>query len=117
MQFVRSRGMNAEFSHPFTIDEYVAERYEISRDFAALRAQSLPVWKRLLAAATRIALPPLVLARIVARVLRRQYVTALAMALPWMIFFTLVQMAGEMVGYAMPGKLEARGLKGAAGGK
>jgi hypothetical protein len=93
-------GLIAEFGCPYTFREYIAERTRISRDLAFRRAAKLPLLFRLAGAASRIALPPLVVARVAVAVWRkRAYRGRFLRALPWIVAFAIVQASGEIMGY------------------
>lgn len=111
-RFVRGAGMDVEFAHPFTIREYIAERFEVSRDFAALRLRGASRLRVAVSAATRLALPAVLLARIVPLAARR-YNAQLLRALPWMVAFTVVQTYGEILGSLSPKQLDRRGVSSA----
>jgi hypothetical protein len=107
--FYRDGAIIAQFGHPFTVHEYAAERFEISRDFAARRAVDMPVTARIVSAAVRLVLPPVVIARVAAAVLKRKaYVRRFVFALPWIATFSIVQTWGEIYGYlTAAGRAEA----------
>jgi hypothetical protein len=98
-RFVHNPKMSAEFAWPPSMDEYLAERRQVSRDFASSRALNAGRVARGMAAAARLALPPLLLSRYAARSLARRDLRARFLsALPWIARFTWVQMAAEIEG-------------------
>jgi hypothetical protein len=98
-RFVHSQKMSAEFASPPSLDEYLAERRQVSRDFASFRARDSGRVARGMAATARLALPPLLLSRYAARSLaRRDFRARFWPALPWIARFTFVQMVAEMEG-------------------
>ena len=107
--FVRNGQMLAEFSHPPVLPGYVAERYRISYEFAALRAASMSAWRCVGAALARAVLPMLVVARIVMQVVRkRRRRLRLVMALPWIVLFALVQTAAEAASFLSSARAHGR---------
>jgi Glycosyl transferase family 2 len=94
----------------YSIREYASERYLYARSFAGLRYQSLTAPARLFVAAGTLALPVVLLYRIVSRlVVRRRHLSHLARALPLLALFVLAWAAGEAVGcLAGPGDALAR---------
>jgi hypothetical protein len=107
--FVRAGGMNAVFAHPFTLREYLAERYEVSRDLAALRVQNASRVAAIGAGIARIALPAVLTFRIARRSIQRGYGQRLVFALPWILFYTAVQTVGEMHGCFAPSRITSHG--------
>ena len=99
-QFYREPALVAEFGHPYTVREYIRERVAVSRELAGRRCSGIGLAPRLLLAASRFALPLVLLARI-ARTLARKKVYAgrFILALPWMAAFSMVQVWGEVSGY------------------
>jgi len=85
--------------------EYVGDRYHYSRAYAGLRAADRGALVRLGRAASTVALPPVLLYRIVAHVVAsRRHLAELVSALPWLTLFVCVWAAGEAVGWlAGPG--------------
>lgn len=99
VRFVRAPGMDVQFAAPLTLAEYREERSKFSHAYGMRRFAGAPAAARLLAAAARLALPPLLLARYARqawakRNLRRRYLPAL----PWMAYFAWIQMRAEMAG-------------------
>jgi hypothetical protein len=99
-RFLRADAMQAVFATPYSLLEYIAERYRVSHDLASRSARHLSAIQRYLAAAARVALPALVAGRIAARLLVRRGLRArFLLALPWILFFGGVQACGEAAGY------------------
>jgi len=99
-RFFRETQMQATFGTPYSLREYIGERFDVSRDIAIERAIDLGLAQRCAAAGLRLALPGLILARVAARVcaeedFRKPFITSL----PWILVFGCVQMIGEMSGY------------------
>jgi hypothetical protein len=98
-RFVCRQEMSAEFAWPPSMEEYLAERRQVSRDFARFRARGSGGVARGMAAAARLALPPLLLSRYAARSLARRDLRARFLpALPWIARFSFVQMVAEIEG-------------------
>ncbi|MCC6316256.1 MAG: glycosyltransferase [Gemmatimonadaceae bacterium] len=89
----------------YSLWEYVSQRYLYSRSFAGKRSQQSSAVKRLAYAAGSLALPPVLLMRIVSRVgARSEHRGTLLRSLPLIATFVLSWAAGELVGYlAGPG--------------
>src|SRR5262249_15374241 len=99
--FYRDSTIAIEYGHPPTIREYVAERFALSRGFAARQAADLPAFHRWILAGSRLALPAVVIARTAAAMLRKRvYIGRFFVTLPWTALFSLVQAAGEIAGFA-----------------
>ena len=100
VQFYREPALVAEFGYPYTVREYIQERVAVSREFARRRCSGIGLAPRLLLAASRFALPLVLLARI-ARIVGRKklYAGRFILALPWMAAFSMVQVWGEISGY------------------
>ncbi|HEY2805657.1 MAG TPA: glycosyltransferase [Gemmatimonadales bacterium] len=94
----------------YTVGSYLEQRYLYSRSFAAMRTQQSGVAIRMLMGLLSLALPPLLLARIVSRVYAVPgYRGQLLPALPLIALFTLSWAWGEAVGcWAGPGDALAR---------
>jgi Glycosyl transferase family 2 len=98
--FYRGAQIIAEFAHPYTVREYIAERVEVSRAFASRRAAGRSVVWRLAIAGSRVALPALVMARVAGAVCRKRlYTGRFIVALPWIAAFSVLQAWGEIAGY------------------
>lgn len=89
----------------FRLGEMLEQRFLYSRSFAAMRANGMPGGKRALYAVLSLALPPVLLWRILRCVLsKRRNFRQLLLGLPAIILFVLSWAAGEIVGYlAGPG--------------
>jgi hypothetical protein len=82
-----------------TAGEYAEQRFLYSRAFAAMRVASGPVWKRLAYGLAALALPPVLLVRIVRAVWQSaRYRGELAPSLPLFIPFVIAWGAGEAAG-------------------
>lgn len=92
-------------SKRFTIPMFVSERYHYSRAFAGHRIEARGWSSRVAFAAASLALPPVLIARIVNHVrVRGRHRGRLVMAAPLVVFFSVVWACGEFVGYlAGPG--------------
>ena len=85
----------------YRLRDYVAQRFLYARVYAGMRSDSRPVTWRLMRAIGSVALPPLLLGRIIRRVLASPADRGdLAPALPLLVCFVGVWAAGEMIGYA-----------------
>ena len=85
----------------YRVRDYVSQRYLYSRMYAGLRASDLTAAGRALRAALSVALPPVLLARIVGRTLvAGGHGAVLARSLPLLFLFVCAWAAGEAVGYA-----------------
>jgi len=94
----------------YRVAEYIAERYFYARSYAGLRSRSMTGPARVAHAAGAVALPPILLYRIVNRLVdKRRYRSALARSFPLLALFLIVWAFGEAVGYAAgPGNALAR---------
>lgn len=98
-RFSRCSGMDVQFASPLTFGEYLEERRRFSRAYGARRFRTASVPARALAAASRLALPPLLLTRYARQSwakadLRAQFWPAL----PWMAYFAWIQTREEIAG-------------------
>jgi len=85
----------------FPLADMLRQRYHYSRSFAAMRVDGAPLSRRFAFALGSLALPPLVLARIVRDVLSKGiHRVELARAVPILVLLALAWAAGELVGYA-----------------
>lgn len=85
----------------FTLRGFLDERYYYARSFAGRRVEGAPRHKRALFILAAPLLPPLLLGRIVGRVLRKgRHRRELFLSLPYIILFTLSWSLGELIGYA-----------------
>ena len=100
--FYRQGGLLARYGHPPTLAEYIAERWEISREFAVRQAAGMSTILRLAMMASRLLLPFVVVGRICVSVLARNraYTWLFLQALPWIGVFAVIQACGEMAGFA-----------------
>lgn len=98
-------GMRVAHRGPFDFGYYLRQRYLFSRAFAGARAASLPASRRLAYLAGAPLVPPLLLARMAARVwAKRCHPIRFAMTLPLIVPALGALVAGEWVGYlAGPG--------------
>jgi hypothetical protein len=94
----------------YTVAEYLSQRYLYARAYAGLEGAEMTAARRLAAAVMRLALPPVLLYRIVSRVLAAgRHRAELARALPLLLLFTCGWAAGEIVGFvAGPGDALSR---------
>ena len=99
-RFMRDNRMQVEFACPNTLEEYLAERRQVSYDFARHRARRMSPPARVFAAVLRLGLPPWFLLRTSRQVWRKSPLRArFWRALPWMVRFSFIQMAAEMRGF------------------
>jgi hypothetical protein len=83
----------------FRMRPFLLQRYHYSKHYAGRRFQSASPFRRMLACLGRLALPPLLLARMGFHVLPRPGGRrALRRALPWLSLFVTVWAVGEMAG-------------------
>ena len=95
----------------YSVGEYVRQRYLFSRSYAGERAAGRPAWHRIAAGlAAIVALPPLLLGRIVTRSLRKQVAPAIVWrSVPLLLLFVSAWGVGEGTGYWFgPGDALAR---------
>jgi hypothetical protein len=98
-RFYRDGAIVAEFGYPHPVREYIAERFDLSRQFAARRAADKRLMVRCWLAVSCLALPLLVVSRIAGAVLRKRvYRGRFLRVLPWIVAFSIVQACGEMAG-------------------
>ncbi|MBK8248103.1 MAG: hypothetical protein IPK85_11970 [Gemmatimonadetes bacterium] len=88
------------------VGEYSWLRYHYSRAWAGRRSRGAPFARRMLGALKCVALPPVLLSRIVGRGLRRTRYRRIALiSLPLQVLFVVAWAAGELVGnLAGPGR-------------
>ena len=95
--------MAVEFVSSPSLGEYARERFQRSRTEAAVRANDIGRGRASVAAFARLALPPLLVARLLRDVARRgRYRIAVLACLPVLTAFALWQMVAEMGGYLFP---------------
>jgi glycosyltransferase involved in cell wall biosynthesis len=94
----------------YTVSEYLAQRYLYARAYAGLRSVQMTTARRAAAGVSRLALPPVLLSRIVSRALAAGCPrAALAGSLLLLPLFVCAWAAGEVVGYAAgPGNALSR---------
>jgi hypothetical protein len=79
----------------------VRERFAYGRSFAAQRVEGAPAARRVLFTLGCVALPAVVLARILRDLLPKgRHLSRLLLSLPYLAIFACVWAAGEAVGYA-----------------
>lgn len=84
----------------YTIAEYLSQRFLYARSYAGARVRGMSLFRRLGFGAAAFALPPVLLSRIITRVLvKRRYRTQLLLSLPLLALFIASWTAGEIVGY------------------
>ena len=96
---------------PFGVREYLAQRYLYARAYAGLRSATMSAMQRVIyGVGAMVALAPVLLLRIICRVLaRRRYHAELVRSLPLLVLFVGAWAVGEAVGYAAgPGDALAR---------
>lgn len=95
---------------PFRVREYLTQRYLYARAYAGSRSATMSAVRRTAYAAGALALPPVLLVRIIGRVVgRRRHYAELLRSLPLLALFVCAWAAGEVVGYAAgPGDALAR---------
>jgi hypothetical protein len=85
----------------YTFGEYFSQRYLYARSYAGARVNGAPLTRRLAYTIASLALPPLLLSRIVARVAAKTSDRMLLVrCLPLMFVFVTAWAWGEFVGYA-----------------
>jgi hypothetical protein len=83
----------------YTVGEYLSQRYLYARSYAGARVAGAGRVRRLAYGAAALALPPVLLGRIVTRVLgKRRHRAELARGLPLLLLFVTAWAAGEVVG-------------------
>ncbi len=86
----------------FGVAEFLQQRFHYGRSFAGIRVHDRPLWVRGLFVVGSLGLPPLLIGRIAARLLRRRrHLAVFLKALPLLGLFTLSWTAGEFVGYLL----------------
>ncbi len=85
----------------FTLRGFLSERYHYARSFAGRRVAGVSFVQRAMFTLAAPLLPPLLLWRIIARVLKKgRRRRELFLSLPYIILFTLSWSLGEFIGYA-----------------
>jgi hypothetical protein len=98
-RFLRLQAMCAELGSFYTMEEYLAERRWISREFAALRFHNRGVATVAIAALSRLGLAPVLASRTVRQLLKKPGLwRPLCLASPWIMRFGLVQTLAELDG-------------------
>lgn len=94
----------------YRMSDYVSQRYLYARAYAGMKRSGMPLVRRALFTAGSFALPPLLFARVVNRVLAsHRHRAELVQSLPLLLVFVCAWAAGEAVGYAAgPGDALAR---------
>lgn len=83
----------------YTIREYVTQRYWYARSYAGARVSGAAVGKRIAVGMAAAMLPPVLLWRIIVRVLgKRRHRAELVQSIPLLIVFVCAWAAGEVVG-------------------
>ncbi len=86
----------------YRIRDYVGQRYLYSRAYAGMRRPAMPAAGRAVRTLSALALPPLLLARIVGRVRASgRHQAELVRSLPLLLLFVCSWAVGEAVGYAI----------------
>ena len=83
----------------YTLWEYLTQRYLYARSYAGARVAKAPLGKRLAYGAAAAALPPVLYARTISRILaKKRHRTQLLLSLPLIAIFVCAWAAGEVVG-------------------
>ncbi len=86
----------------YTIAEYLFQRYVYARSYAGMKVQRAGIFQRFIYGLATLALPMLLIFRIVARVLRAgRYRRELVTSLPLLALFVSAWAVGEAIGYWM----------------
>jgi hypothetical protein len=94
-------GIRVRHKMHYRLHEYLSQRFLYSRAYAGAKAIGMPVLARALTSIATLALPPVLLTRIVRRMAAaRRHASELAAALPLLVLFVCAWAAGEAVGYA-----------------
>ena len=84
----------------YTFAEYMSQRYLYARSYAGARVQGAPILKRAAYGVGAFALPPVLFARTVSRIVsKRKHLGTLTKSLPLISLFVTSWGAGEVVGY------------------
>ena len=99
IRFCREAEMLVTYEPP-PLRQFIAERFWLSYDLAAANAADLGVARKLVAGATRIILPLWLVGKMVVRTLmKKRYGLRMILSFPLLVFFSLIQTAGELAGY------------------
>lgn len=100
VSFYRDNEIVAIYGAPGKTSDYLAERRQISRQYASRRATAMSPLPRLALGVSRMLLPLVVIGRAGARVVcwNPNYFPRLIQALPWMLVFSTVQGCSEFAG-------------------
>ena len=83
----------------YTVGEYLTQRYLYARSYAGARVAGAPLQRRVAMGFAAMALPPVLFARVVSRVVsKRRHLTQLALSVPLLALFVCSWAAGEVVG-------------------
>lgn len=83
----------------YTLGEYLTQRYQYARSYAAARVAHASLARRAAIGAAVAALPPLLLARTVARIwAKRRHRVQLFLSLPYIVVFVIAWTIGDVVG-------------------
>lgn len=95
---------------PLGVQEYLSQRYLYARAYSGLRSATMSAVRRVAYGCGAMALPPVLLLRIIRRVIAtRRYYAELVRSLPLLVLFVCAWAVGEAVGYAVgPGDALAR---------
>ena len=100
-RLVRDGALVVVLRKRYTLSGFVRERFDYGRSFASQRVADASAARRALFTVGCLALPLVVLARILRDVLpRRRHLLQLLLALPYLAIFACVWAAGEALGYA-----------------
>ena len=100
------QGVRADHALEVGAGEYSRLRYHYSRAWAGRRSRGAPFARRVMGVLKSLVLPPVLLARVVGRGLRRKRYRGMALiSLPLQVLFVVAWAAGELVGnLAGPGR-------------
>lgn len=99
VELTRRPAIRVDHEMHYTAAEYARQRYLYSRAFAALRLRDERPWRRLLYGLGALALPPVLLARVVGRTWRSDRpATLLLRCLPMLGLFVTAWAVGESIG-------------------
>ena len=102
VQLIMHPEISVDHEKHYSALEYLTQRYLYARSFAGARVAGRPVRHRVVLAILAVALPPLLLGRLVARVFgKRRHRVLLLRSLPLLTLFVCAWAAGEMIGYGL----------------